>query len=145
MLDLTLEQERALQRLFQLRKMHNRVSTEMQPRPDTEITHAVMGATNELRDLATAAAPMITGTLKSSHRAIFTAAPVEGYVILDSSYTNPVFGGRPVDYGPKVHAGTGWASRAKPWMQTTVDAHGAFVIHRHGAELKAFVDYVYGG
>ena len=85
----------------------------------------VAAGTLKLRDLASGAAPVDTGTLRSSHRGEldpYGSDGIQGTVFIDPSARNPVSDTYPAVYGEV------WASRFVNWFERTADMHGDSVL-----------------
>ncbi len=65
-----------------------------------------------ISDAASENAPRLTGTLAAAHHAKWESGRGDAFV--DPTAVNPVFGGKPAEYGVLVHG-------RKPWLQETVD------------------------
>lgn len=87
---------------------------------------AVAAGTLQLRDLTSGAAPVDTGTLRSSHRGEVDAygGEVVGTVFIDPSARNPVNQGQPAVYG-EIYAGV-----FGNWFERVADVHGEGVLDR---------------
>lgn len=85
----------------------------------------VAAGTLRLRDLTSGAAPVDTGTLRSSHRGElepYGGDGVQGTVFIDPDARNPVSDTRPAVYGEV------WASRNFDWFERVGDMHGDAVL-----------------
>ncbi len=78
----------------------------------------------QLRDLASGASPVDTGTLRSTHRAEFRTEgdTAVGIVEIDPYAVNPMSNTRPAIYGEI------WADRYFNWFERIADQHGARVL-----------------
>lgn len=56
-------------------------------------------------------APVLTGTLAASTEGQVHRSSGEGQVFINQQRKNPVFGGKPADYGPIVHHRNPWVSQ----------------------------------
>lgn len=76
------------------------------------VAHGVLRFQSE----AQTRSPYLTGTLAFAHTGEIRADgnAVEGTVFIDPSVVNPVFGGRPAEYGTDVH-------RRKPWFNNAYE------------------------
>lgn len=89
------------------------------------LTRVVAAGTLTLRDHASAAAPVDTGTLRSSHRGDlepYGSDGVQGTVYIDEGVRNPVNKARPAVYGEV------WAGRFFNWFERTADVYGDRVL-----------------
>lgn len=88
---------------------------------------------------ATGIAPYLTGTLAYSHRGELEVGNgyVNAIIFLDPTVVNPVFGGKPVDYGPRVQ-------EDQPWLlEWTTDWLINDLLPNTGDELlDALIDYL---
>ncbi len=84
----------------------------------------VAAGTLRLRDLTSGAAPVDTGTLRSSHRGEVDAygGGVQGTVFIDPGARNPVSSTYPAVYGEV------WASRYFNWFERVADMHGDAIL-----------------
>jgi len=85
----------------------------------------VAAGTLKLRDLASGAAPVDTGTLRSAHRGEldpYGSDGIQGTVFIDPNARNPVSDTYPAVYGEV------WASRFVNWFEHTADMHGDSVL-----------------
>lgn len=86
---------------------------------------AVAAGTRQLRDLASGAAPVDTGTLRSAHRGElepYGGGGVQGTVFIDPTVRNPVSRTYPAVYGEV------WAMRFGDWFEKVADMHGETVL-----------------
>ncbi len=88
------------------------------------LMRVVAGATIQMRDLAAGAAPVDTGTLRSSHRNEFRSEgdTAVGIVEIDPYAVNPVNNSRPSYYGEL------WVNRNFNWFERIAEAHGPRVL-----------------
>lgn len=88
------------------------------------LMRVVAGATLQMRDLASGAAPVDTGTLRSAHRNEFRTEgdTAVGVVEIDPYAVNPVNNSRPVYYGEI------WADRNFNWFEAMADQHGPRIL-----------------
>jgi hypothetical protein len=122
-----------------IQKFHQRALRLMSDTPPATVVSVMARLTEITVDYATGIAPYYTGTLASSHRGEIEVGSgfVEGVIHLDPSVTNPVLGGKPVEYGPVVHT-------SQPWLlEWTVD----WLIHDLLPDtgdrlLDAIIDYL---
>lgn len=100
---------------------------------------AVAGATLQLRDLTSGAAPVDTGTARSSHRADFRpwAEGTEGVVEIDPHAINPVNDQRPVYYGEI------WADRYFNWFENIYVTHGNSVLDQMEQAVMTRIDWLW--
>ena len=85
----------------------------------------VAAGTLKLRDLASGAAPVDTGTLRSAHRGEldpYGSDGIQGTVFIDPNARNPVSDTYPAVYGEV------WASRNFDWFERVGDMHGDAVL-----------------
>lgn len=84
----------------------------------------VAAGTLQLRDLAAGAAPVDTGTLRSSHRGELEpfGEGVQGTVFIDPNVQNPVNRGRPAVYGEV------WADRFGNWFENVMNMHADSIL-----------------
>jgi hypothetical protein len=87
---------------------------------------ALAAGTLQLRDLAAGAAPIDTGSLRSSHRGELEpyAGGMQGVVFIDPYARNAVTNSKPSFYGEI------WAARNFNWFERVADAHGDEVLDR---------------
>lgn len=72
-----------------------------------------------LSDAAQDRSPLLTGTLAASHTAEWNETG--GRVFIDPNTINPVFGGKPAEYGLEVH-------ERKPWIEDTYEQDAPLII-----------------
>lgn len=99
----------SLEELEALRRAHANAARQLIDSGNTANNRMVAFVATELAQRWELRAPRQTGTLAAATREqIFDA---EGKVFIDPTVVNPVFGGRPVDYGPVVHSRNPWVDR----------------------------------
>lgn len=83
------------------------------------VAHGVL----RLQSGAQTRSPYLTGTLAFAHTGEVYGIDdgAEGRIYIDPSIVNPVFGGRPADYGIEVH-------QRKPWFDDTMSQDGEAVM-----------------
>lgn len=97
----------------------------------------VAAGTLRLRDLASGASPVDTGTLRSAHRGEvepFGGGGVQGTVFIDPDARNPVSRTRPAYYGEI------WADRFFNWFERVADMHGENVLDDMEQAIVSRVD-----
>jgi len=84
----------------------------------------VAAGTLQLRDLASGAAPVDTGTLRSAHRGELEpfGEGVQGTVFIDPDARNPVNRGQPAIYGEV------WADRFGNWFENVMNMHADSIL-----------------
>ncbi len=84
----------------------------------------VAAGTLQLRDLASGAAPVDTGTLRSAHRGELEpfGEGVQGTVFIDPDARNPVNRGQPAVYGEV------WAARFGNWFENVMNMHADSIL-----------------
>jgi len=107
MIEFTADQQDALAKLKRLRAANRKALEEIKSKEGTAAGKMVIGITQAFAERWEATAPRLTGTLASSTREQFRNG--RGQVFIDQGTTNPVFGGKPAEYGPIVH-------RRQPWV-----------------------------
>jgi len=98
---------------------------------------AVAAGTLQLRDLVSGAAPVDTGTLRSSHRGEVEPYPgggVQGTVFIDPSARNPVNRGQPAVYG-EIYAGV-----FGNWFDRVADVHGEGILDNMEQRIVARIE-----
>lgn len=97
---------------------------------------ALAAGTLQLRDLASAAAPVDTGTLRSAHRGELEpyAGGQQGVVYIDPYARNPINNSKPSFYGEI------WAARNFNWFERVADAHGDAILDRMEQAVLARID-----
>ena len=91
------------------------------------LMRVVAAGTLHLRDLTSGAAPVDTGTLRSSHRGEldpYGSDGIQGTVFIDPTARNPVSDTRPAIYGEV------WADRYFNWVERVADMHGDAVLNQ---------------
>ena len=83
------------------------------------VTQAGTEAIIAISDAASDRAPWLTGSLATAHSAEWKGS--EGNAFVDPDAVNPVFGGKPAEYGVEVHG-------RKPWLQDTVEEDAPKII-----------------
>ncbi len=94
--------------LWDLRNRLHEASRQLQVVGPTAVTRMLAFVTNEYGESWEENAPFLTGSLASATReeVIFDT----GRVFIDPAVRNPILGGYPAEYGPKVHT-------RKPWVE----------------------------
>lgn len=94
--------------LWDLRNRLHEASRQLQVVGPTAVTRMLAFVTNEYGEAWEENAPFLTGSLASATReeVIFDT----GRVFIDPAVRNPILGGYPAEYGPKVH-------QRKPWVE----------------------------
>ncbi len=94
--------------LWDLRNRLHEASRQLQVVGPTAVTRMLAFVTNEYGEAWEENAPFLTGSLASATReeVIFDT----GRVFIDPAVRNPILGGYPAEYGPKVHT-------RKPWVE----------------------------
>jgi len=84
----------------------------------------VAAGTLQLRDLASGAAPVDTGTLRSAHRGELEpfGEGVQGTVFIDPDARNPLTRGQPAIYGEV------WADRFGNWFENVMNMHADSIL-----------------
>lgn len=98
---------RAMFDLWELRDKLHAAQRELETTGPTATVRMLAFVVNEYGEAWEDNAPFLTGTLASSTREIVIFNT--GRVFIDPANVNPILGGKPVDYGPKVH-------QRKPWV-----------------------------
>ena len=104
------------------------------------LTRAVAAGTLLLRDQTAAAAPVDTGTLRSSHRGElepYGSDGVQGTVYVDPGARNPVNKARPAVYGEV------WAERYFNWFERTADVYGDRVLDQMEMTILMRADQIW--
>lgn len=99
---------------------------------DSKAGQVIPGITRELRQGAQSRSPYLYGILHGAHRD-FSYLDDDGFtgvVHIDPEVWHPVLGGRPVEYGHRIHTQDG-----RPWFGWTVDEEADAIINKYGAEL----------
>lgn len=99
----------SLEKLEALRRAHASAARQMILTGDTAVTRMVAFVAVELGQRWELRAPKLTGTLASATRE--TVFDDQAKISIDPSVVNPVFGGRPADYGPAVHSRNPWVDQ----------------------------------
>lgn len=91
-------------------RFHQRGLRLMSETPPLSLVSVMARLTMLTVEFAAGIAPYYTGTLAASHRGEVETGPgtITGVIFLDPSITNPVLGGKPVEYGPEVHVSQPW-------------------------------------
>ena len=108
---LTTDVVQALTALWELREANRQLLSALS-NDGPAIHRTAAWVTLALSDRLSANAPYLTGTLASAHRGI--AEGNEGLLFVDDDVVNPVFGGKPANYGEEVHS-------RKPWWVATFE------------------------
>ena len=95
--------------LWDLRNRLHEASRQLEVVGPTAVVRMLAFVANEYGEVWEETAPFLTGTLASSTREIVIFDT--GRVFIDPAVRNPILGGYPVEYGPKVHG-------RKPWVNT---------------------------
>lgn len=89
--------------------------------------------TRDVRIAAQDRSPYLYGVLHGAHRDEFVGDIGRwgnfGRVFIDPSITHPIMGGRPYEYGQRLHIG------GRPWFLWTVEQDAPGIIERHGGEI----------
>lgn len=95
--------------LWDLRNRLHEANRQLQVVGPTAVTRMLAFVTNEYGEAWEEDAPFLTGSLASATRekVIFDT----GRVSIDPAVRNPILGGYPAEYGPKVHARKPWVKR----------------------------------
>lgn len=116
----------AFQRLSEIAQQNRAFMQEVADSSRVGLLGRVVAAgTLKLRDLTSGAAPVDTGTLRSSHRGElepYGGDGVQGTVFIDPNARNPVSNTYPAVYGEV------WASRYFDWFERVGDMHGDAVL-----------------
>ena len=113
---------------------------------NSALYRAVAAATLDIMQRAAQRSPVITGTLKSAHRAeMVSLNDAVGRVFISEGITNPIFLGHPDEYGPEVHfiGAFGGAGRPKPWFQQTQDKDAPGIVEHWGHALGNHIESVF--
>lgn len=100
----------------------------------------VAAGTLKMRDLASGAAPVDTGTLRSAHRGEldpYGADGVQGTVFIDPDARNPVSDTYPAVYGEV------WAGRFFNWFERVADMHGDAVLDQMEMTILMRADQIW--
>lgn len=126
--------EESLERLAALRRAHLAAAQQLITSGDTATTRMVAFVTTELSQAWELRAPRLTGTLASAtQEQVFDA---QGKVNIDPTVVNPVFGGRPADYGPVVHSRT-------PWVDQVFSQDAPRILVQAGSDFFGEIDEEY--
>ena len=100
---------------------------------------AIAGAIFQLRDLASGASPVDTGTLRSAHRGELHhyVDGIEGVVLIDATAVNPVNRAMPVIYGEI------WADRHFNWFESVAVQHGDSILDQMEQVIGTRVDLIW--
>ena len=105
----------SIEQLQDLRRRHQAAIKALETTGDTPTVRMLAFISSRIGDVWENTAPILTGTLRSA-----TREEVEGgqaRVFINPSVVNPILGGKPSVYGPKVHADR------NPWVERLY--HGA--------------------
>ena len=94
-------------------------------RPEGKLAQLVHEVTLKASIEAGKISPRLTGTLASAHRERMVSNRV-GEVYIDPVVRNVILGGRPVHYGPAVHA----MGYPRNWMERTTTEKGKMIVQR---------------
>lgn len=94
-------------RLGELHQLNRQMLRDITAGAGGTIDKVLAQVTLDISDAAVRRSPYLTGTLASAHRGKMVGAG-EGLVFIDPGVTNPVYGGRPAQYGPLVHERKAW-------------------------------------
>lgn len=124
----------SLERLAALRRAHLAAAQQLITSGDTAVTRMVAFVATELSQAWELRAPRLTGTLASATREqVFDA---QGKINIDPTAVNPVFGGRPADYGPVVHS-------RYPWVDQVVGQDAPRILVQAGEDFFGEIDEEY--
>jgi len=127
-------EQRSIAELEALRRKLHDAAKELKTTGGTATTRMLAFVTTEIGMVWENTAPVLTGTLRSATRErIFDNA---GRVFIDPSVENPVFGGFPVKYGPKVHD-------RKPWVATLWQTNVPGILGKGGEQLFREMDSIF--
>lgn len=127
---LTTDVSEALAALWKLREDNLAVLTALSN--DGPVIHrAAAWVTLALSEELGAAAPYLTGTLSSAHRG--TAEENIGLLFIADDVTNPVFLGKPVQYGEEMNL-------KKPWWNSTFEGKGDQILAEGMLLIEADMD-----
>ena len=98
----------------------------------SEAAHIMPGITKEFRAAAQDRSPYLYGILQSAHmdETVQDGDSYMGIVRIDPGIWHPILGGRPVDYGHRIHTEDG-----RPWFGWTVEQEADRIINKYGADL----------
>lgn len=105
---------------------------------ESKAEEVIPGITRELREEAQTRSPYLYGVLQSAHldETMHADDSYMGVVHINPEVWHPILGGRPVDYGHRIHTQDG-----RPWFGWTVDEEAERIIGKYGAQLgEVYVD-----
>lgn len=107
---------------------------------ESRVAMVIPGITRELREQAQERSPWLYGILSGAHlnETFGQGDEMEGVVHIDPTVWHPVLGGRPVDYGHRIHTQEG-----RPWFVWTIAEEADRIIQKYGAELIDVVGDVF--
>ena len=126
--------DESMRELEALRRRHAAATRALAVSGNTPVTRMLATIVADLGEAWEAGAPRLTGTLASATRT--TVFEDVGRVFIDPSIENPVFGGRPVIYGPVVHT-------RKPWVDQVMKNDAPRSISENVASFYAELDQIY--
>lgn len=126
--------QRSLDELERLRWRHHQAARLLRTSGETAVTRMLAFVSTELGGLWEANAPRVTGTLASATREQQLAEAAR--VFIDPTVENPVSGGFPAEYGPRVH-------QRKPWVERIYTQDAPRVLQEGGRQLFHEMDGVY--
>lgn len=124
----------SIKELEALRRAHAAAVAQMVVGGGTAADRMVAFVTTELGAAWERGAPKLTGTLAAATRE--QVFDTEGKVFIDPGIVNPVFGGRPGEYGPIVHG-------RKPWVDQVFSNDAPNILATAGERFFGEIDAEY--